>query len=382
MAWLLGYTRRKSKVVENLPTGIPDYQMKLTIYKNGLGPDSPTAVYLGGNARDDFNDLRFTRPDGSTYLSYWIESLVSGNYAIVWINVPTDINPTHIYIYYDNPSETTSLSNESSIWTTYNYSSQFSGTQGSNGWYYYQRTRGAAPGTGWTAMNWDPVSYGGFWRGVGAWPLGLWSGQEHPYRSIDAVILWQSNTNQNLRISGYAYRGDSGGNGINNRIIKRNLSTNAESTLWTYTFPGIGGGTQNFNIETTKMSNESIDFYTDSLGDDGYDTQIFIPTVKTRRYASPEPTFGVSTEELNITATDMNLDKTSCIGPCTVNVYVQWYNYGNAAIESFTPAILIDNTILAYGAPISIPSLGTASSGAIVTPTLSAGSHSICPYPN
>ena len=388
MPWLPGYTRRKSKGLNASSTTQYDYPMRLTIYKQGLGPDSPTEVFLGGHCRDDFWDIRFTSNDQTTLLNYWIESYVSGNYAIVWIKVPTvppPIGVSQIYIYYDNPDITTSLSNELGVWNIFSYSSQFSSIQGQNGWYYYQRNRGSAPGTGWTSMNWDIA--GGFWRGVGAWPLGLWSSQEHPYRSIDAVILWQSNINLSIRITGYAQRGDSGGNGVNNRIIKRNLSTQAETSLWSHTFPGSGGGTQNFSIETTKMSNDSIDFYTDSLGDEGYDTTIFIPTVKTRPLASPEPTFGTSgTEELDMTATLMTLDKTSCIGPCSVGIGVEWQNFGNADI-TYRPAVIIDqgtpDSIIAYGTTdIIIPAKGGKASGLIATPTLSAGSHIICPYPN
>ncbi len=89
-----------------------NYQMKLTLY-NSTGTDTPGNVYLGGNVRSDFGDIRFTKSDGITLLNYWIESYTPGVSAVVWVKVdsiPASPGTANIYLYYGNPSAT-SVSN-------------------------------------------------------------------------------------------------------------------------------------------------------------------------------------------------------------------------------------------------------------------------------
>lgn len=381
MPWLPGYTRRKSKGLTASLAGTQyDYPMRLTIYKQGLGPDNPTEVFLGGHCRDDFWDIRFTSNDQTTLLNYWIESYVSGNYAIVWIKVPTVPPPTgvsRIYIYYDNPDITISLSNELGVWNIFSYSSQFSSTQGQNGWYYQYWD-----GSNYYDMTWGTRAYTyPIWWGP-QWNLQLHWVQIHPGPSLDSAAKWVVPFNSVLRITGKHARGDTGGNGTNAKILKNT------TILFDSTLPGSGDPREEaFNIETIANSGDAIYFRVNARGDDGYDTTIFLPTIKIRKYASPEPTFGTSgTEELDMTATLMTLDKTSCIGPCSVGIGVEWQNFGNADI-TYRPAVIIDqgtpDSIIAYGTTdIIIPAKGGKSSGLISTPTLSAGNHIICPYPN
>lgn len=75
------------------------------------------AVYLNAHCRSDFGDLRFTDDDGVTLLDYWMETKVDGEYAVFWVKVADDlsINPATIYIYYGNPSATTSSNGESTF---------------------------------------------------------------------------------------------------------------------------------------------------------------------------------------------------------------------------------------------------------------------------
>ncbi len=82
--------------------------MKLTVY-NSAGTDTPGNIYLNGNAKSDFSDLRFTKSDGVTLLDYWIESYTPGESAVVWVEVdsiPASPGTSNIYIYYGNPSAT------------------------------------------------------------------------------------------------------------------------------------------------------------------------------------------------------------------------------------------------------------------------------------
>ncbi len=107
--YLPGWDYRKQKTITGTTAGPQtNYQMKLTVYK-GSGTDSPGVVYLGGNVKDDFSDLRFTRSDGVTLLDYWIESYTSGVSATVWVKVdsiPASPGTTDVYLYYGNPSAT------------------------------------------------------------------------------------------------------------------------------------------------------------------------------------------------------------------------------------------------------------------------------------
>ncbi len=106
---LPGWDYRKQKNITGTTAGAQtNYQMKLTVYK-GSGTDTPGVVYLGGNVRDDFGDLRFTKSDGVTLLDYWIESYTLGVSAIVWVEIdyiPASPNNVNIYLYYGNPSAT------------------------------------------------------------------------------------------------------------------------------------------------------------------------------------------------------------------------------------------------------------------------------------
>ena len=118
MAWLIGWGRRKSKAAVGSTAGAQtNYQLQLTVYKS-VGVDTNTEVYLGTNVRDDFGDVRFTDTNGTTLLDYWIETLTSGVSAVIWIEIPSiPVSPssTTIYIYYDNPAQTTTSSGTSTF---------------------------------------------------------------------------------------------------------------------------------------------------------------------------------------------------------------------------------------------------------------------------
>ncbi len=108
---LPGWDYRKQKTISGT-TAQTNYQMKLTVHK-ASGTDTPGVVYLGGNVKDDFSDLRFTKSDGVTLLDYWIESYTSGVSAVVWVEVdsiPASPGTADIYLYYGNPSATSASS--------------------------------------------------------------------------------------------------------------------------------------------------------------------------------------------------------------------------------------------------------------------------------
>lgn len=115
MGWLEGWSKRKRGVIKGSTAGAQtDYQMKITVHK-GSGTDSSTDVYCDGNCRDDFGDIRWTEEDGTTLLDYWIEDVVSGDYAVFWVKVPSipaDPGTAVVLMYYGNPDATSISSGE------------------------------------------------------------------------------------------------------------------------------------------------------------------------------------------------------------------------------------------------------------------------------
>jgi hypothetical protein len=61
----------------------------------------PAAMYCNTHCQDDFDDLIFTKSDGTTKLDYWIESYTSGTVAWVWVESAAASETTQ-YLYYGN----------------------------------------------------------------------------------------------------------------------------------------------------------------------------------------------------------------------------------------------------------------------------------------
>jgi len=109
MGWLTGWLYRKSHTVNgSTASSVTDYQVRITVYY-GSGTDSGDNVYLNGKCRTDFGDVRFTDSDGTTLLSYWIESYTASSVAYFWVKIPSipQNGSSTIYIYYGNSSATT-----------------------------------------------------------------------------------------------------------------------------------------------------------------------------------------------------------------------------------------------------------------------------------
>jgi len=101
--WISGWSYRKYHVINPSVGAGVNYQVNFTVYY-GNGVDSGSSVYLNGNSRTDFGDVRFTKVDGTTLLDYWIEKKVDGDYAIFWVEIADDLSTVArtIYLYYGN----------------------------------------------------------------------------------------------------------------------------------------------------------------------------------------------------------------------------------------------------------------------------------------
>jgi hypothetical protein len=96
--------------------------------------------------------------------------------------------------------------------------------------------------------------------------------------------------------------------------------------------------------------------------------------------------FSIGSLQTNIIATDVALDSitTPCVaGSCTVSISVTWTNTGGM-LGSFTPSVTIDGNPVVSDPPLSPVTIGP--SGTVLqtfTITgMTAGPHTICPYPN
>jgi len=107
MAWLTGWSYRKSHGITGSVGAETEYQMKIVAHY-GSGSDSGVDVYLDSKSETDFGDIRFTDGDGSTELSYWMESKTDSDVAVFWVKVTDDLDSNQtIYIYYGKSGETT-----------------------------------------------------------------------------------------------------------------------------------------------------------------------------------------------------------------------------------------------------------------------------------
>lgn len=369
--WLDGWTRRRRKIVDGTLSGPQNnYQMKLTIHK-GAGMDGPNDVFLGGNCRDDFGDVRFAAWDGTTPINYWIEptSVVVGDRALFWIKIDTvTASTSSMYIYYNNPSQTTT----SSLANTFNPETDFS--MFSANWKYSGVMSGVVTGwespltqfgydtSAWTtlAVNGMPQTTATPSRFFFRKEFFLLPGSIQFSGGVDDQDVWTIIRSDNT----YTKIG-----GNENSVI-----CCAYSFTDTFTPPSEGR-----YIWVGRGSNGTTPYgiiYINAINSGLYN-------IYERTVAPIEPTFGTSgIEQLNMTATLMTLDKTFCIGPCPIAAGVEWQNFGTADII-YRPTIEIDYTILAYGTTnIIIPANGGKASGLATTPILSAGTHTICPYPN
>jgi len=77
-------------------------------------------VVYDADMQSDFDDLRFTDASGTTTLDYWLERVVTGTEAKVWVKIPTmaTSSVTELYMYYGNTGSTTT-SDISNVFNAY-----------------------------------------------------------------------------------------------------------------------------------------------------------------------------------------------------------------------------------------------------------------------
>ena len=118
MAWLTGYSYRKKITITAQSGAGTNYQVKFLIGKaSGATGEN---FDLGGHCLDSMMDMRFTSDNGSTQLSYWIESVAASGtsyLATVWVKVAADLSSSNqdIYCYYGKADATDGSNGENTF---------------------------------------------------------------------------------------------------------------------------------------------------------------------------------------------------------------------------------------------------------------------------
>lgn len=89
-------------------------------------------VTYDADMQADFDDIRFTSSDGSTFINYWLETKTDSTSATFWVQVPSIAasSAATIYMYYGNASAATI----SSATSTFLFADDFSTTLDTSKW--------------------------------------------------------------------------------------------------------------------------------------------------------------------------------------------------------------------------------------------------------
>jgi len=103
--------KRKYHLINGATGAGTNYQIRIKVYY-GTGTSTGENVYLDSHSNADFSDIRFSASNSVTPLDYWLEMKVDSSYAIFWVEVGANLDSSQgIFIYYGNPSATTTTSN-------------------------------------------------------------------------------------------------------------------------------------------------------------------------------------------------------------------------------------------------------------------------------
>jgi hypothetical protein len=129
---------RKAITINNTKNAnaLTDYQVSITI--------DTASLISAGKMRSDCGDIRFTDSDGTTIINHWIESGINTASTKIWVKIPSipASSTKTIYIYYGNPSATTTSSGVN----TFIFFDDFANL---NNWNLYGTTLPSIDANGW-----------------------------------------------------------------------------------------------------------------------------------------------------------------------------------------------------------------------------------------
>ena len=301
-------------------------------YIKAVAEDGAGHVYLNNHCQDDFDDIRFTKSDGSTELDHWRESYVSGDRAVFWIefdSIPASPSSANFYIYYDNPG----ASSESNGANTFPFFDDFSGSSLDSGRWPTQNgsitvsngeVRLDFPGTNYAYAQSASQNYQGI----------LEFRAKYTY-DVDVARFGSGSY-------GALYGGTYGGRGIH--IYSGGvytLSTNDPGNYHRYKWIYKGAGGMDAYFDDTYKQNIAAatgNIGTQDIGNIGEASRAgdaWYDWFFTRKYASPEPTWGAwgSEESSEINQKILSLNGT---------IYVEILSNDITATGWTSPTIYVD----------------------------------------
>lgn len=288
---------RKPITISNSGSTLTDYQIPVAI-------DTASLVAVG-KLLSNCNDIRFTDTDGSTLLNYWIESGCNTSSTKIWIKIPSITSGTNtIYLYYGNSGASTSSNGDN----TFIFFDDFIGTNGSSldtsKWNLTQTggsivdiqnnmLRVYTPTGG--SSNGHAVSKTTFTLPIIVEFKAQWPG----WGNDDAMFgtsghnIWYG-ASGHLRIGDYVCcSGDaSGWTGWTGYSINTPYKFRLTVTSTVFKTEELVNG--NSDTHTVANSSTAINFG-DNQPHASHTT--YVDNVFVRKYASPEPTFSIGTEE-------------------------------------------------------------------------------------
>lgn len=148
---------------------------------------------------------------------------------------------------------------------SYTASTGFSSAQGTNNWYYQQKS-----GTTYTNLTYQSSS--SRWDVSGTYPW-VSSNAQHPGNSADSVRTWIAPSSGKITITGSVQKGSADGDGINASIIKDSTS------LWTQTIRNTTevqpSGVTNIPVQ----QGTQIHFVVNRVGSISFDHTLWNPTI-------------------------------------------------------------------------------------------------------
>ncbi len=341
MTWLTGWNKRKQITVTGSTAGAQsDYQMEFTV-NQGSGADSAGIVYLGGNILSTFNDLRFTKSDGTTTLYYWIESITGtspNEIATVWIKlapfpdtIPISPGTYNFYIYYNNPSATTSVSNGTNTFILFD---DFLGSSiNPSIWSLYAPGYSSGPGTitvsnsvvmitGSTNTWWALAS-----RNVPTINI--------PFK-IEYLAKCINGTNGSYEVGAcdpstgfghdsmqFSTSGSVCYSTVNNTVETRDPSPTPEYTSWTRLGMDVRSGSVDFYVNGSLVHTNTTNIPDEAMGARFMAAQrvgtVYVDWVHISKYVFPEPTTYIGGEEVS-TTTIYSVSIYPCETPCRTGI--------------------------------------------------------------
>ena len=286
------WSRQASVVINNSGSGVTDYQVRVD-------------VTYDADMQADFDDIRFVDSDDSTPLSHWRESYTASTSATFWVKVPSiPVGTKTIYMYYGNATATSASDGDATFvfFETFpNADSAWNGSadtaQDEAGWVTIQDTttpdtndvqvsdedKGNPSPSGGTHLTFEDCDVG--WgspidQDLAYVPIDL-SG----YTGITISYYWQSDDvddGEGMQVH-YSTDSTNGVDGTWNLIAEYVNPTDDTWYKETYNLPESACVT-NFKL---RFSSKSSSYY----------EHMYVDDMHIRKYASPEPTTSVGSEE-------------------------------------------------------------------------------------